>query len=36
MKMNSRGLDDDPNDTDKNTCADKLCQENTFPVKNEC
>ena len=31
-----RGLDDDPDDTEKNTCADKLCRENTFLVKREC
>ena len=31
-----RGLDDDPDDTEKKTCADKLCRENTFLVKREC
>ena len=31
-----RELDDDPDDTGKKTCADKLCQENTFLVKREC
>ena len=40
LKMNMtwrwRWLDDDPDDTEKNTCADKLCQENTFLVKREC
>ena len=29
-------LDDDPDDTEKKTCADKLCRENTFLVKREC
>ena len=28
--------DDDLNDTEKKTCANKLCQENTFLVKREC
>ena len=38
LKMNWRWrwIDDDPNDTEKNTCSDKLCQENTFLVKREC
>ena len=38
MKMNwrQRWIDDDPDDTEKNTCVDKLCQENTFLVKREC
>ena len=27
--------DDDLDDTDKNTCADKLCRENTFLVKTD-
>ena len=31
-----RGIEDDPDDTKKNTCADKLCRENTFLVKMEC
>ena len=31
-----RELDDDPDDTEKNNCADKLCRENTFLVKREC
>ena len=31
-----RELNDDPDDTEKRTCADKLCQENTFLVKREC
>ena len=29
-------LDDDPDDTEKKTCANKLCWENTFLVKGEC
>ena len=29
-------LNDDPDDTEKKTCADKLCRENTFLVKREC
>ena len=38
MKMTWRWRrpDDDPNDTEKKTCADKLCRENTFLVKREC
>ena len=38
MKMNWtwQGLNDDPDDTEKKTCADKLCRENPFPVKREC
>ena len=38
MKMNWRwrGLDDDLDDTEKKTCADKLYRENTFLVKREC
>ena len=28
--------DNDLDDTEKKTCADKLCQENTFLVKREC
>ena len=31
-----RRVDDDPDDTEKKTCADKLCRENTFLVKREC
>ena len=31
-----RELDDDSDDTEKKTCADKLCRENTFLVKREC
>ena len=31
-----RWLDDDPYDTEKKTCADKLCRENIFLVKREC
>ena len=31
-----RELDDDPDDTEKKTCADKLCRENTLLVKREC
>ena len=31
-----RELNDDPDDTEKKTCADKLCQENTFLVKRVC
>ena len=31
-----RWLDVDPDDTEKKTCADKLCRENTFLVKKEC
>ena len=31
-----RGLDDDLHDTEKKTCADKLCRENTFLVNREC
>ena len=31
-----QGLDDDPDDTEKKTCVDKLCRENTFLVKREC
>ena len=30
------GLDNDPDDIEKNTCADKLCRENTSLVKREC
>ena len=29
-------LNDDPDDIEKKTCADKLCRENTFLVKREC
>ena len=29
-------LNDDPDDTEKKTFADKLCRENTFLVKREC
>ena len=29
-------LDDHPDDTEKKTCVDKLCRENTFLVKREC
>ena len=38
MKMTWRWiwLNDDPDDTKKKTCADKLCRENTFLVKREC
>ena len=38
MKMTWRWiwLDDDLYDTENKTCADKLCQENTFLVKREC
>ena len=42
LKMNMtwrwrwRELDDDSDDTEKKTCADKLCRENTFLVKREC
>ena len=40
LKMNMtwkwRWLDDDPNDTQKKTCVDKLFRENTFLVKREC
>ena len=36
MTWRWRGLDDDPDDTEKKTCVDKLCWENTFPVKREC
>ena len=38
MKMTWRWweLDDDPDDTEKKTCADKLCRDNTFLVKREC
>ena len=31
-----RELDDDPDDTEKKTCAGKFCRENTFLVKREC
>ena len=31
-----RWIDDDPDDTEKKTCAYKLCRENTFLVKREC
>ena len=31
-----QGLNDDPDDTEKKICADKLCRENTFLVKREC
>ena len=36
MTWRWRGLDDDLDDTEKKTCADKLCRENTFLVKREC
>ena len=38
MKMTWRwwGLDDEWDDTEKKTCANKLCHENTFLVKREC
>ena len=36
MTWRWRWLDDDPDDTEKKTCADKLCRENTFLVKREC
>ena len=38
MKMTRilRWLDDDLDDSEKNTCANKLCRENTFLVKREC
>ena len=40
MKMNWRWrwweVDDDSDDTEKKTCANKLCWENTFLVKREC
>ena len=36
MTWRWRELDDDPDDTKKKTCADKLCRENTFLVKREC
>ena len=36
MTWRRRWLDDDPDDTKKKTCTDKLCQENTFLVKREC
>ena len=38
MKMTWRwwGLDDDTDDTEKKTCAEKLCRENTFLAKREC
>ena len=35
-KMNMTWRRDDPDDTEKNTCADKLCRVNTFLVKREC
>ena len=38
MKMTWRWwiTDDDQDDTEKKTCVDKLCRENTFLVKREC
>ena len=36
LKTNMTWRRDDPADTEKKTCADKLCQENTFLVKREC
>ena len=36
MTWRWREFDDDPDDTEKKTCADKLCRENTFLVKREC
>ena len=36
MTWRWRWLDDDPDDTEKKTCADKLCRECTFLVKREC
>ena len=39
LKMNmtwrQTWIDDDPDDTEKKTCIDKLCRENTFLVKRE-
>ena len=29
-------IDNDPDDIEKKTCADKLCRENTFLFKREC
>ena len=31
-----QGIDDDPDDTEKKTCTDTLCRQNTFLVKREC
>ena len=36
MTWRRRWLDDDLDDTEKKTCANKLCPENTFLVKREC
>ena len=40
LKMNMtwrwQGIEDDRDDTKKNTCDDKLCRENTFLFKREC